>query len=502
MKNRININELTISELGELLDKAVVSSVDLVNMYLERIEELDKSGPVLKSVLEINPDCLSIAAELDKERAHKGKRSSLHGIPVLIKGNIDTADKMDTNGGSLALEGHKAEKDAFIVKNLRDSGALILGKTNLSEWANFRSSGSSSGWSSMGGQTKNPYAIDRSPCGSSSGSAVAVSSNLCTVAVGTETDGSIICPSQMNGIVGIKPTLGLVSRSGIIPIAHSQDTAGPMGRTVSDAVALLDILTGYDKDDELTEKYKWKGEKDYSRFLNEKSLQNVRIGIARNFFGFHEKVDELMEQTISLLRKGGAVIVDPVEIETKGMYDQQELDVLLYEFKEDINKYLSKVKGNVQSLEQLIEFNNKEKERVMPHFGQDIFMKALGKGSLNDPEYLQALEICRVMSREKGLDLTLRKHNLQAIAAPSGGPAWKIDHVNGDHYSGGSSQMAAVSGYPNITVPMGFISGLPVGISFMGTAFSEPLLIGLAYAFETISAVRREPELRLSGFSR
>jgi amidase len=474
----MKINEKTILEMGKY------NSVDLVDTYMKRIEEIDKNGPSLNSVLELNPDARSIAEALDKERELKGPRSLLHGIPVMIKGNIDTADKMETNAGSLALKGHIADEDAFIVKKLRDAGAVIFGKTNLSEWANFRSTRSSSGWSSVGGQTLNPYDITRSPCGSSSGSAVAVAANLCAVSVGTETDGSIVCPAQTNGIVGIKPTIGLVSRSGIIPIAHNQDTAGPMGRTVADAVSLLDVLVGCDSGDEVTEKYKWKGERNYSQYLDKDALKGARIGVARDFSGFHEKVDSVLEEAISLLKKGGAIIIDPVAIETKDKYDDEEFEVLLYEFKEDLNKYLSRANGKIKSLKELIEFNLRKKSLVMPYFEQEILVKAEAKGSLTDSVYIEALKKCREFSREKGIDQVLIKHSLKAIIAPTGGPAWKIDLVNGDHFGGGgSSQAPAVSGYPNITVPAGFISGLPIGLSFIGTAFSEPDLIGITYGF-------------------
>jgi len=491
------MNEMTVMEMQKLMTSGELSSVKLLRYYLKKIEEIDRNGSQLNSVLELNPDALHIAEILDKERAEKGVRSIMHGIPVLLKGNIDTADKMETNAGSLALKGHIAGKDAFIVSQLRDAGAVILGKTNLSEWANFRSTRSSSGWSSVGGQTKNPYITDRSPCGSSSGSAVAVSANLCAVAVGTETDGSVVCPSHINGIVGIKPTLGLVSRSGIIPIAHSQDTAGPMGRTVTDAVALLQSLTGYDADDGITESCKSHKQIDYLQFLNKDALKGVRIGVPKGFTGFHEKVDEVMEQAIAHMKKQGAIIVDSIEIETKGKYDDEEFEVLLYEFKEDLNKYLSNTDGSVKSLKEVIEFNKREKDKTMPFFQQELLEKAQAKGPLTEKKYLKALKKCRILSRDKGIDLILKKNNLKALIAPTGGPAWKIDLINGDHFGGGSSsQASAVSGYPNITVPAGFVSGLPIGISFIGAAFSEPDLIGYAYAFEQSSKSRREPEFK------
>ncbi len=495
MKNQINFNEMTILNLQKLMDGGELTSADLVEYYLGRIQIFDRSGPLLNSVLQLNPDALSIAENMDSERKIQGRISLLHGIPILIKGNIDTADGMETNAGSLALKGHFADRDAFIVSRLRKAGAVILGKTNLSEWANFRSSRSSSGWSSVGGQTKNPYSPDRSPCGSSSGSAVSVSANLCSIAVGTETNGSIICPSHTNGIVGIKPSLGLVSRTGIIPISHNQDTAGPMGRTVSDAAALLDVLTAYDPEDEITEYCRSKNKISYLENLDRNALNNVRIGVARNYFGFHDRVDEIMEEAIDLLKKAGAVIIDPIEIETKDTYNKEEFEVLLYDFKDDLNRYLLKTGGPVKSLEDLITFNESEAGKVMHWFGQDILHKAQDKGALTEDNYLSSLKKCREFSREKGIDLALDKYNLKAIIAPSGGPAWKIDLINGDHYGGGSSQPAAVSGYPNITVPAGFLSGLPVGISFMGGNFSEHDLIGFAYAFEQICRARREPHL-------
>jgi len=494
MKIPVEYNEMPIVELQQLLDGGSLTSVRLVEYYFQRIELLDKSGPELNSVLQLNPDVYKLAEGLDHERKLKGRRSMLHGIPVFIKGNIDTADKMETNAGSLALKGHIARKDAFIVSRLRDAGALILGKSNLSEWANFRSTRSSSGWSSVGGQTKNPYITDRSPCGSSSGSAVAVSSNLCSAAVGTETDGSIVCPSHMNGIVGIKPSLGLISRSGIIPISHNQDTAGPMGRTVADAAVLLDILAASDPEDPITDFNTKRENKSFLDSLDKNALKGTRIGVARNLFGFHEKVDQIMEQAIELMKKEGAIIIDPVKIETNGKYNDDEFEVLLYDYKEDLNRYLKHAGCKVKNIGELIEFNKREKHKIMPWFQQDILEKAQGKGPLTDKKYIDALVKCREYSREKGIDLTLKKHNLKAIIAPTGGPSWKIDLINGDHYSGGSSQAAAVSGYPHITVPAGFVFGLPVGISFLGGNFSDPDLIGLAYAFEQSSRVRREPE--------
>lgn len=489
-----DFREMTIIQMHELMEQGKTDSCELVRFYLKRIEEFDTNGPSLNSLLELNPQALDIATSLDRERKEQGSRSILHGIPFLIKGNIDTADSMETTAGSLAMKGHIAEKDAFIISRLREAGAVILGKTNLSEWANFRSSRSSSGWSSAGGQTRNPYVLDRSPCGSSSGSAVAVSANLCAAAIGSETDGSIVCPSHMNGIVGIKPTLGLVSRSGIIPIAHSQDTAGPMARTVSDAAALHVFISGYDKNDTKSDSTHGVTLSNINSVLDKNALKGARIGVSRNFFGIHEKVDELMEHSIKLMKDNGAVIVDPAEIETKNLYNDEELEVMLYEFKAGLNQYLSTAKGQVKSLQELIRYNKREKEQIMPWFQQETLEKAQAKGPLSDSRYIESLKKCRLLSRDKGIDLTVKKYNLNAIIAPTGGPAWKIDLIGGDHYPGGSSQVAAVSGYPHITVPMGFVSGLPVGISFIGGAFSDSTLIGLAYAFEQLGKARKEPE--------
>ena len=448
-------------------------------------------------MIEVNPDALTIADALDAERAALGPRGPLHGIPVMIKDNIDTADRMMTTAGSLALLGSIAPEDAFLVQKLREAGAIILGKTNLSEWANFRSTHSSSGWSSRGGQTCNPYALDRNPCGSSSGSAVAVAANLCAVAVGTETDGSIICPSHTNGIVGIKPTLGLVSRSGIIPIAHSQDTAGPMARTVADAAILLGALTGVDPRDPVTEASRDQAHADYTQFLDPDDLHGARIGVARNFFGIDARVDAVMETCIQTMRAQGAEIVDPADVVTAKDLGKTEVVVLLYEFKADLNAYLARLGPDapVHSLQEIIAFNEAHKETVMPYFGQERMLAAQEKGPLTDEAYVQALATNHRLARTEGIDATMQTHNLDAIIAPSGGPAWLTDWVNGDHYSGGDSPPAAVAGYPNITVPAGYIFGLPVGISFFASAYQEPTLIKLAYAFEQATCIRKPPEL-------
>ena len=489
------LEETTIAALQEAMRDGKLSAREIAERYIERIEKFDRKGARLNSVIELNPDALSIAAELDRERKTKGVRSPLHGIPILLKDNIDTADRMRTTAGSLALADTFAPRDAFIVERLRAAGAVILGKTNLSEWANFRSTHSSSGWSGRGGQTRNPYAIDRNPCGSSSGSGVAVAANFAAAAIGTETDGSIVCPSSACSLVGIKPTLGLVSRSGIIPISHSQDTAGPMTRTVADAATLLNALTGIDPRDKATQNSRGKSQADYTRFLDPAGLRGARIGVARKFFGFNDRVDKLMADAIDALKRAGATVVDPADLPSHGKYDDSEFEVLLYEFKADLNKYLAERGGGApRSLKELIEFNERNREREMPYFGQEIFVKAQAKGALTDKAYLAALVKNRRLSRAGGIDAALAKHRLDAVIAPTGGPPWTTDLVNGDHFSGGSSTPAAVAGYPNINVPAGYVYGLPVGISFFGTAYSEPVLIKLAYAYEQATHHRRPPQ--------
>jgi len=492
------LNESTILQLQQGMQTGKYTSEKLVSLYIGRIGRIDKDGPGLNSVIEINPDAQDIAKQMDDERNSGKVRGPLHGIPVLIKDNIDTADKMVTSAGSLALDGSHAPQDAFIVSRLREAGAVILGKTNLSEWANFRSNRSTSGWSGRGGQTVNPYILDRNPCGSSSGSAVAVSSNLCAAAIGTETNGSIVCPSSVNGIVGIKPTLGLWSRSGIIPISHSQDTAGPMTRNVSDAAIMLGLITGTDGRDDATRASEGKIAADYTKFLDLNGLKGSRIGVARNFFGFHVKVDKLMEEAISALRDNGAEIIDPADITTTGEIEKYEFTVLLYEFKDDLNRYLSSLPSSVaqRSLQDLIAFNELNRNKEMPWFEQEVFLSAQAKGPLTEEEYTLALDNLKKLSGKEGIDAALQKYNLDAIIAPTGGPAWNTDWVNGDHFGGGSSSPAACAGYPAITVPAGFISGLPVGITFMGTAWSEPVLIRLAYAFEQATSHRKMPEFK------
>jgi amidase len=489
------LDELTVAALQEGMKTGKFTARSIAEKYLARIQKIDKQGPAINAVIEINPEALAIASALDKERKAKGPRGPLHGVPVLIKDNLGTADRMTTTAGSLALAGCIPSKDAFAAQRLREAGAVILGKTNLSEWANFRSAHSTSGWSGRGGQTRNPYALDRNPCGSSSGSAVAVSANLCALAIGTETDGSIVCPSSANGIVGIKPTLGPVSRSGIIPIAHSQDTAGPMARTVSDAAILLGALAGADPQDPVTAQSEGKAALDYTRFLDAQGLRGARIGVARKLFGFSDAVDQLMATAIQEMKRQGATIVDPADIETTGKFDDSELQVLLYEFKADLNTYLAGLgpRAPVHSLKEIIEFNDRHREQEMPYFRQDLFMKAEAKGPLTSKEYLDALEKDHRLSRAEGIDAVMDKFQLDALVAPTAGPAWTTDLVNGDHDTGGSSTPAAVAGYPNITVPAGFLFGLPVGISFFGRAYSEPTLIKLAYAFEQATRFRQPP---------
>jgi amidase len=486
----------TLTELQDQMKAGSLTSAMLVEKYLSRIEEIDRGGPSLRSVIELNPDAMEIARRLDDERKSRGPRGLLHGIPVLIKDNIDTADRMSTTAGSLALAGSRPARDAFIVGKLREAGAVLLGKTNLSEWANFRSTHSTSGWSGRGGLTRNPYALDRNPCGSSSGSGVAVSAELCALAIGTETDGSIVCPSSANSIVGIKPTLGLISRSGIIPIAHSQDTAGPMARTVSDAAVLLGILAGMDPKDAATQASRGKMQTAYTRFLDPRGLRGARIGVARKFFGFNDNLDRLLQTLLDEMKRLGAEMVDPADIPTAGKFDDSELEVLLYEFKADLNDYLAGLGPGapVRTLKDLIEFNRKNREREMPYFGQELFIKAEDKGPLTSASYLKALRRNHRMSRTEGIDAALSKHRLDALVAPTGGPPWTTDLVNGDHFTGGSSTPAAVAGYPSITVPAGYIFGLPVGLSFFGAAWSEPVLLRIAYAFEQATRVRRAPK--------
>ncbi len=491
------LEEVTIDELQSGMKSGKFTARSITEQYLQRIQEVDKQGPALNSVIEINPDALEIAESLDRERKEKGTRGPLHGIPVLIKDNIDTADKMMTTAGSLALAGGpKPSKDAFVAQQLRKAGAVILGKTNLSEWANIRSSHSSSGWSGRGGLTKNPYALDRNACGSSSGTGAGVSANLAAGGIGTETDGSIVCPSSANGLAGIKTTVGLVSRTGIIPISHSQDGAGPMCRTVRDAAIMLGVLTGVDPEDAYTKDSQGKSFTDYTQFLDANGLKGARIGMARKYLGFSDGVDKVMTEALDVMKRQGATIVDPADIDSFGKFDDTESLVLNYELKADIEKYLSRLgpASPMKTLKDLIDFNNQNAQKEMPYFGQDIFLKAQQLGPLTTREYVQALEKNHRLARIEGIDAVMDKFKLDALIAPTGGPAWVTDLVTGDHFGGGSSNAAAVAGYPNINVTAGNIFGLPVGISFFGRAWSEPVLLKLAYSFEQATKARKAPK--------
>jgi amidase len=490
------LDEITIAELQDGMKSAKYTARSIAELYLARIDAIDKNGPTINSVIETNPDALAIADALDKERKEKGPRGPLHGIPVLLKDNIDTADRLMTTAGSLALVGAKPPKDSYVAQKLRAAGALILAKSNPSEWANIRSSHSTSGWSGRGGLTKNPYALDRNPCGSSSGSGAGISANLCAVAIGTETDGSIVCPSSANGTVGIKPTVGLVSRSGIIPISHTQDGAGPMCRTVLDAAILLGALTGADPDDSATAASHGKSFTDYTHFLDANGLRGARIGVVRKYFAFNDAVDALMAQALDVMKTSGAELVDPADIDTIGKTGKNEDIVLLYELKADLNAYLARLGPNapVHTLKEVIEFNDKNHQKEMPYFGQDMFLKAEAKGPLTNKEYVDALAENLHLARQEGIDATMEKYKLDALVAPTGGPAWITDLVDGDNAGGQSSTAAAVACYPSISVPAGFVFGLPVGISFFGRAWSEPVLIKLAYSFEQATKVRKSPK--------
>jgi len=489
------LDEITIAELQDGMKSGKFTARSLVEKYTARIDEIDKSGPTVNAIIELNPDADSIADALDQERKTKGARGPLHGIPVLIKDNIDTADRMMTTAGSLALVGSKPPKDSFVAQKLRAAGAVILGKTNLSEWANIRSSHSTSGWSGRGGLTKNPYALDRNPCGSSSGTGAGISANLAAAGIGTETDGSIVCPSSSNGLAGIKPTVGLVSRRGIMPISHSQDVAGPMCRTVGDAAILLGALTGVDPDDVATAGSAGKSQTDYAQYCDPNGLKGARIGVARKYFGFSDAVDALMEQALDVMKKQGATLADPADIETLGKFDESELLVFMYELKADLNAYLARLGPGApaHTLKDIIDFNEHNRQKEMPYFGQDLFIKAEAKGPLTEKEYVDALAKNHQLARTEGIDALMDKHHLDAIVAPTGGPAWLTDLVNGDHVAGGSSNAAAVAGYPNINVTAGYLSGLPVGISFFGRAWSESTLIKFAYSFEQAAKARQAP---------
>lgn len=490
------LEEMTVDEMQQGQRSGRFTSRSLAEAYLGRIEAIDKRGPAINAIIELNPDALALADAMDRERKDGKLRGPLHGIPVLVKDNIDTADKMHTTAGSLALADNIALRDSFVAQRLRDAGAVILAKTNLSEWANYRSTHSTSGWSGRGGQTRNPYVLDRNPCGSSSGSGAGIAANLAAIGVGSETDGSVVCPSSSSGLVGIKPTLGLISRSGIIPIAHSQDTAGPMARTVTDAAMLLGALTGIDERDAITMKSRGRAHADYTKFLDAKGLRGARIGVARKYFGFNDHVDRLMKESIEVIGKLGATLVDPADIATNGKFDESESEVLSYEFKVDLNRYLAALSPNVRprTLADLIRFNEEHRDREMPYFGQELFEKSQERGPLTDAKYRNALAKNHRLTRTEGIDATMKKYKLDALIAPTGGPVWPTDLVCGDHFTGGYSSASAVAGYPHITVPAGLVFGLPVGLSFFAGAWSEPALIKFAFAFEQAAKGRRTPQ--------
>ena len=489
------LSELTLSELGSGLKSGRWSVRGLVELYLERIDALDRRGPHLGAVIELNPEARSTAESLDRELRAGKSRGPLHGMPLLVKDNVETSDSMMTTAGSLALEGHFASQDAPIIKRLRDAGAVILGKTNLSEWANFRSSRGVSGWSGRGLQTCNPYALDRNPSGSSSGSGAATAACLCAASVGTETDGSIVSPSSLNGLVGIKPTVGLLSRTGIIPISRTQDTAGPMTRTVREAALLLSAMAGVDPGDAATHDAASHIQPDYTRFLDANGLNGARIGVARKMFTNNPGVTKLIESALDAMKKAGAEIIDPADLPSQGQVGNAEFEVLCYEFKDGLNAYLGKLgpAAKIHSLADAIAFNERHHDWEMPFFGQEDFETCEKKGPLTDKAYLDALAKCRKLSRDEGIDVVAAKYKLDAIVAPTSGPAWLIDYVNGDSDVGGCSSAAAVAGYPHITVPAGFVWGLPVGISFFGPAWCEPVLLKLAYAYEQLTQARRAP---------
>src|SRR5579883_628652 len=492
-----SLEEVPIADLQAALQAGELTTQRLCEMYLERIEAIDRSGPAINSVIEINPECLDIARKLDEERARNGPRGPLHGIPILVKDNIATADRMQTTAGSLALVGARVPRDAFVVQQLREAGAVILGKTNLSEWANFRGEPSTSGWSARGGQTRNPYVLDRTPCGSSSGSGAAIAANLAAASLGTETDGSILCPSSINGLVGIKPTVGLTSRAGVVPIAHSQDTVGPMTRTVTDAALLLGAITGVDERDPATRESQGKFHRDYTQFLDKDGLRGARIGIARKqYFGYSAKSDAIAEAAIERLREAGAIIIDNADIPTAQQMAESKAEktVLLYEFKADLNAYLAELLDSpVRTMADVIAFNKAHAEQELLYFGQELMLLAEETTSLEAEEYIAALAENHRLSREEGIDAVMEQHQLDALVMPTTSPAWCIDLLNGDHGLGGSSQPAALAGYPAITVPAGYTFELPIGLTFMGRAYSEPTLIRLAYAFEQVTMARRAP---------
>ena len=487
------LEEKTVAELRHMMERGEISAKEITKQYLERIEDVDKR---INSMIELNPDAVEIAEERDRERRAGRIRGALHGIPIVLKDNIDTADKMKTTAGSLALlNAPTPKRDAFIVQQLRNAGAVILGKSNLSEWANFRSSNSSSGWSGRGGQTRNPYILDRNPCGSSSGTGAAVAANLTAVGIGTETDGSIVCPASICGIVGLKPTVGLVSRSGIIPISHTQDTAGPMTRSVADAAAVLSALTALDPGDSATSQNRTRARRDYESFLKNDGLKGARIGVARDFWGKRSEVDAISDKALDAMKDAGAVLVD-VKFPTLRKFGDAEYEVLLYEFKADLEKYLAERGAQHETLADLIKFNEDNAAREMPYFKQEIFEQSAKKGPLTSRAYVNALKKCQLLARTQGIDAIVTANKLDAVVAPTNAPTWMIDLVNGDCGSNyvSSSSLAAVAGYPSITVPAGFERELPIGISFFGRAYTEPALIRIAYAFEQVTKARRKPK--------
>ncbi len=493
VEDTFELNESSIKGLQQLMSQGKMTSRSIVELFLKRIEEIDKTGPKLNSIIELNPQSRTIADQMDEERKKGKLRGPLHGIPFLVKDNIDTGDKMMTTAGSLALEGHYASADASIVKQLREAGAVLLGKTNLSEWANFRSNRSSSGWSSRGGQTKNPYSLDRNPCGSSSGSGVAVAANLCAFAIGTETNGSIACPSSINGIVGLKPTVGLVSRSGIIPISKTQDTAGPMTRTIQDAAIVLGALTAVDEKDEIMGKRSANIPADYTVFLDDNSLQGKKIGVEKSFLKGHEAIDLLLQNALKQMIAKGASIVEVNLVEKLKDISDNEFKVLQYEFKDGLNRYLAAKNLPVKSLLDVITFNKEHADEVMPYFRQDILESSQEKGNLDSQDYKDALNKILTVSR-KAIDGLMQEHGLVAICGPANGPTWCTDLVNGDSFTGyGMYSAAAIAGYPSITIPLGQVEGLPIGISFIGKPFGEGELLGIGYAYEQASKNRKAP---------
>jgi len=487
------LEEKTVLELRSAMRKGDLSAKDIVKKYLEHIEDADKPT---NSIIEVNPDAIEIAERLDRERKAGKIRGPMHGIPVVLKDNIDTADKMKTTAGSLALlNAPVPQRDAFLVEQLRNAGAVILAKTNLSEWANFRSTNSTSGWSGRGGQTRNPYILDRNPCGSSSGTAAAVAANLTAVGIGTETDGSIICPASICGVVGFKPTVGLISRSGVIPISHTQDTAGPMTRTVADAAALLSVMTAVDPRDSATANNKKRARNDYESFLKIDGLKGAKIGVARDYWGKRAEVDTVMNTALDAMKQAGATLID-VKFPTLGKFGDAEYEVLQFEFKDGLEKYLRARNASHKNLNDLIQFNEDNAAREMPYFRQEIFESSAKKGPLTTRAYILALKKCQMLTRTQGIDAVMDKSRLDAIVAPSNAPTWMIDWINGDCGSNyvSSSSLAAVAGYPSITLPAGFVRELPIGISFFGRAYSEPVLIKLAYSFEQATKARRAPK--------